>query len=124
MRRDVRVLQFLVFLFLVPITNLLVEANASLISSVSRSPEYFNPSLGGKCTLRFRLLRDSTITAVVLDRDAFEVTRLADRKPMKAGENTLVWLGTDANGCVANGSYSFFIRAVSGSETGEYFPHG
>src|SRR5437016_2580152 len=80
-----RVVAFAAFAFAAVAGPALAVADEakSVISDVSISAPFFNPSLGQKMTVLFDLGQPGTLTVQILDRDGYPVRKLISDKPVE-----------------------------------------
>src|ERR1035438_737383 len=86
-----------------------------LISGLSVSPAFFNPSVGQKEAIVFKLGEPGDVTVSILDRDLVPVRTLL---PVAKGNGQMrvEWDGRDDHGrVVPDEAYSLRIEATSGN---------
>ncbi|TLN27470.1 hypothetical protein FDZ74_01370, partial [bacterium] len=83
------------------------------ISSVTCSPDPFNPPLNGQAAINFTLSNDAKVTVSVLKNNV-PVRTVVSGALKTAGAHTVYWDGKDdANQPVSDGPYTYQIEAVS-----------
>ncbi|MCX5885488.1 MAG: hypothetical protein NT096_06230 [Proteobacteria bacterium] len=93
------------------------------ISEVSIDREIFNPSLGEKVGIHFRLSKKAKITLKLFDFDQGLIATIWDSNIMEKGEHVLPWDGRDQSGkIVPDEAYFFTIETVQGKERIGYNP--
>ena len=98
------------------------ESTGTVLSDVSVSPAFFNPTLGQKQLIRFHAARSGTLVVEILDRDRFPIRTLEPLK-IAAGEVTATWDGKDQGGEVApNEAYNLRMTFRDGAKTEVYSP--
>jgi hypothetical protein len=99
-----------------------VDAHAAALSEVSLSPAFFNPSLGQKQEIRFRLSRPGVVTVKILDRDRFPIRALRPQHAA-AGWVTAAWDGRDQEGrVVPDEAYNLRLELSDGKRLDVYDP--
>jgi hypothetical protein len=97
-------------------------ASGGVVSSVSVSPSFFNPTLGQRQTIRFHVARPGTVAVEILDRDRVAIRAL---KPLQvaAGEVTAIWDGKDQGGeVVPDEAYNLRLTFRNGTKSEVYSP--
>ncbi|MGE5473612.1 MAG: FlgD immunoglobulin-like domain containing protein [Ignavibacteriales bacterium] len=96
-----------------PATGIIVVGDCPQISSVSDSPDPFDPNTQDTSVITFRLSEKSIVTLQIFDSSGNLVKTLIDNE-LEAGIKTASWNGNDQNGqCVSNGAYVYYINAVN-----------
>lgn len=94
----------------------------SLISGLSISPPFFNPSVGQKEAIVFKLAERSEVTVSILDRDLIPIRILPALKGA-SGPVRIEWDGRDDHGrVVPDEAYSLRIEVGSGKRHETYEP--
>ncbi len=75
------------------------SASTEVISGVSASPAFFNPSIGQRERIAFTVARAGTIQVDILDRDHFLVRKL-ERRAVQPGLVSASWDGKDDSGLI------------------------
>lgn len=97
-------------------------AGDGLISALSVSPPFFNPSIGQKEAIVFKLAEPGGVTVSILDRDLVPVRTLPPLAKV-SGETRVEWDGRDDRGrVVPDETYSLRIEAVAGARHETYDP--
>src|SRR5262245_6191244 len=97
-------------------------ARGAVISQVSVSPSFFNPSLGEKQEIHFRVARAGAVTVKILDRDRFPIRTLAPLE-VTSGEVTTIWDGKDQSGeVVPDEAYNLRLEFIDGTSSETYDP--
>lgn len=92
------------------------ESDAGPIAAVRVSAASFNPSVGQRVELSYRLEADAAVTVQVYDPDDGRVRLLVGSEERRAGEHVEVWDGRDDDGrVVADEAYYFVIETASGA---------
>jgi flagellar hook assembly protein FlgD len=98
------------------------EATASggtVLSDVSVSPSFFNPTLGQKQSIRAHAARSGTLVVEILDRDRTAIRTLEPLR-VAAGEVTAIWDGKDQGGkVVPDEAYDLHLRPPGQEEQQE-----
>ena len=93
-----------------------------LISGLSVSPPFFNPSLGQKEAIVFKLAGRADVTVSILDRDLVPVRTLPTLVKV-SGETRIEWDGRDDLGRVLpDEAYSLRVEAIAGNRHETYEP--
>ncbi len=96
-----------------------------VISAVSLSRPFINPSLNQSVTISFEVDRAGALDVRILDRDGFVVRTLVLAQPRAKGRVALDWDGRDDSGnVVADDAYSLKIDLRGDGRTSSYFPAG
>jgi hypothetical protein len=107
----------------VAVTAGATSGSTGLISDVSISRQFFNPTLGQKIGISFSLTDSGTLTVLILDRDGYPVWRLVTEKAVPKGKQSLTWDGRDEGGeIVPDEAYSLKIDLRSAETVASYFP--
>jgi hypothetical protein len=101
------------------------EATASagtVLSDVSVSPSFFNPTLGQKQSIRAHAARSGTLVVEILDRDRVAI-RTLEPLQIAAGEVTAIWDGKDQGGrVVPDEAYNLRLTFTEGTKSEVYSP--
>ncbi len=111
-----------------------IQAENVLITNVSSSPQFINPSLGQTSTLTYTLDRTANVTIElyrtfvtiggggdgVFGREY--IGNLITNALKTAGVNTLVWDGKYLGATVNHSAYTYVIKASVGAKIGLYDP--
>jgi flagellar hook assembly protein FlgD len=103
--------------------SLSIGAEPSSISDVSVSRPFFNPSLGQKIGVSFRVAGPGSLTVLVLDREGYVARKLVGEKAVEVGSLNLEWDGRDDSGVVVpDEAYSLKIDLTTDGRVESYFP--
>lgn len=82
------------------------------IEEIKIAPESFNPALGEKVKIYYRLSNDAKVTISIFDPDRGLITKLISNRDRKKGANFEVWNGRDLERrIVPDQAYFFTIEA-------------
>ena len=102
----------LVNLSAVPVTGTISIGEVPQITSVSDSPDPFNPSGSSTNTIKYTLSKNANVTVKIYDTTSKLVRTLIDGS-VSAGANTTAWNGkTDTGTLAGNGTYTYKIDAT------------
>jgi FlgD Ig-like domain len=98
------------------------SASGSVVSRVSVSPAFFNPTLGQKQTIRLHAARAGTLAVEILDRDRIAIRTLEPLR-VAAGEVTVIWDGKDQREeVVPDEAYNLRLKFTDGTKSEVYSP--
>lgn len=113
------------FLVACSLASAAVEAaplRSKVLSDVSVSPAFFNPTLGQKATIHLKAARRGTLVAKILDRDRFPI-RTLDSLAVVAGPVIVVWDGRDQAGeVVPDEAYNLRLEFTDGKTADAWDP--
>ena len=96
-------------------------SGGSVLSDVSVSPSFFNPTLGQKQLIRAHAARSGTLVVEILDRDRIAIRTLAPLR-IAAGEVTATWDGKDQGGeVVPDEAYNLTLKFIAGTSKSEVY---
>jgi hypothetical protein len=98
------------------------SASTEVISGVSASPPFFNPSIGQREKIAFTVARTGTIQVEILDRDHFLIRKL-ERLAVQPGQVSVSWDGKDDSGLIVpDEAYTCRITFSGDGATDAYDP--
>jgi hypothetical protein len=108
---------------LLAVPLLAADPTPMVVTDVSLSRPFFNPSLGQKIGVSFALVQPGNLTVLILDRDGYTVRQLVSGKVTEQGKQSFDWDGRDDAGeIVPDEAYSLKINLESSGGTAVYFP--